>query len=287
MRSRASTGEREGAISPGGAWSSLLSPLFLWLLTQLVSEAETSLTQLVLVGHVISSQIPQVGEGEMNVCISQMSPAFKALFPYPTGNFLTEFCLVGSSQPEPANLTLQEQMLVARGFSCTSNYEKLVPGTARAWSHPRDGRRGHPHGAWCDRWSGHQLGSPAQPQNRLWEKCFSSDGLGLPICGVGITPSHLPHERKVSVGTWLVKLQSEPFSPSSSLSVFSAQFLVPPTPPRPGQAPPASLFTATSVPALRAAGSHSPHFPICTGGPDASAMTSANLTTGDLSYAHL
>lgn len=53
----------------------------------------------------------------------------------------------------------------------------------------------------------------------------------FPSVGWGITPSHRPHERKVSVGTWLVTLQSEPFCPSSSLSVFSAQCLVPPPPP--------------------------------------------------------
>lgn len=139
---------------------------------------------------------------------------------------------MGSSQAESANLTLQKQMLVARGISCTSN-------CMRSWSQgplelgvTQEMAGGAPHTelgvtGGADTSSGAQL-SPKIASGRSASPLTASV---FPSVGWGITPSHRPHERKVSVGTWLVTLQSEPFCPSSSLSVFSAQCLVPPPPP--------------------------------------------------------
>ena len=84
MRSRASTGGRGWGRLP--CWCLELSanhPASLASQTQLVSEAETSLTRLVLVGAVISIWLPQVGEGETSLCICRMSPAFRIPLSHP------------------------------------------------------------------------------------------------------------------------------------------------------------------------------------------------------------
>ena len=96
-----------GAVSPGGAWSSQLITLRLWLLRQPVSEADSSGTRLVVEGAVISIWPPQVGEGEMSLCISGMSPAFQSP-------------LFTSSQAESANSILGKYVPVAFPVSQTA-----------------------------------------------------------------------------------------------------------------------------------------------------------------------
>ena len=165
-------------------------------------------------------------------------------------------------------------------FLCLRLHEKPVQGPCELGVTPRGGWRGCPHGAWCGQWTRH-LGvwlshkpaprrSASPPRTSVFHLQCGDDPILSPTWA---------ESRWVELGSWSCRLES--FSLSFS-HLFSH-----------------SIPGPTSSPICFPLYSHTCLYPLCPwrtftglpvytiGGPDASAIISANSTTGNLTSAHL